>query len=489
MNYPFWVVPIIGSGWVIGIVAIIHILISHFAVGGGFYLVLAERRAVKLGRPDWLEYIKKHSRFFLLLTVVAGAMTGVGIWFSIGLTSPEATSSLIHNFVLGWAAEWTFFLAEIAAILVYYQTWNKVSQKVHMAIGWIYAVAAWMSLFIINGILTFMLYPGKAWLAAAGTGREASAFWHAFFNPGYFPSLIFRTLICLSLAGIFALITASRLDSKKQGSLKEDVVKWSAKWLMPSFLLLPFVAFWYFRSMPPANRSLFRRGISTIGQGIFTQITREAVYLIVVSFLVFILVYLLAWKQPKAITTGQTLVILVLAFSILGAAEHIREMARKPYVIGGYMYANGTRVSARDKFNKNGYLTDTIWATDAEKKDWASIDQQTEKASRESEKATKFADAGMLDREFTGDAVTRGKILRRGELMFRGQCMACHTLNGYRSIHKLLRNRDEAGIESMMKLLYEYKADSIYRAFMPPLVGTRGEISSLVVFLSDITKR
>jgi cytochrome d ubiquinol oxidase subunit I len=489
MNYPFWVVPIIGSGWVIGIVAIIHILISHFAVGGGFYLVLAERRAIKLGRSDWLEYIKKHSKFFLLLTVVAGAMTGVGIWFSIGLTSPEATSSLIHNFVLGWAAEWTFFLAEIAAILVYYHTWNKVSQKVHMAIGWIYAVAAWMSLFIINGILTFMLYPGKAWLATAGTGREASAFWPALFNPGYFPSLVFRTLICLSLAGIFALITASRLNPKKQGALKEDVVKWSAKWLMPSFLLLPFAAAWYFHSMPPANRSLFKRGISTIGQGIFTQITREAVYLVAASFIVFVLVYFLAWKQPKAITTGQTLIILVLAFSILGAAEHIREMARKPYVIGGYMYANGTRVSERENFNKNGYLTDTIWATEAEKQDWASIDKKAEDASHETAAATAFSDAETLDREFAGDTVTRGKILRRGELMFRGQCMACHTLNGYRSIHKLLRNRDEAAIESMMKLLYEYKADSIYRAFMPPLVGTKGEISALVEFLESITKR
>jgi cytochrome d ubiquinol oxidase subunit I len=489
MNYPFWVVPIIGSGWVIGIIAIIHILISHFAVGGGFYLVLAERRAVKLGRADWLEYIKKHSRFFLLLTVVAGAMTGVGIWFSIGLTSPEATSSLIHNFVLGWAAEWTFFLAEIAAILVYYHTWNKVSQKVHMAIGWIYAVAAWMSLFIINGILTFMLYPGKAWFATAGTGREASAFWSALFNPGYFPSLVFRTLICLSLAGIFALITASRLDPKKQGTLKEDVVKWSAKWLMPSFLLLPFVALWYFRSMPPANRSLFRRGISTIGQGIFTQITREAVYLVAASFIVFVLVYFLAWKQSKAITTGQTLIILVLAFSILGAAEHIREMARKPYVIGGYMYANGTRVSERGNFNKNGYLTATIWATDTEKQDWASIDSAVEKFASEQKTNAVESGTAALDRIFVADAGLKNKILRRGELMFRGQCMACHTLNGYRSIHKLLRNRDEAGIESMMKLLYEYKADSIYRAFMPPLVGTRGEISSLVVFLSDITKR
>jgi hypothetical protein len=38
MNYPFWNVPHIGSGWVIGLIAIFHIMISHFAVGGGLYL-------------------------------------------------------------------------------------------------------------------------------------------------------------------------------------------------------------------------------------------------------------------------------------------------------------------------------------------------------------------------------------------------------------------------------------------------------------------
>ena len=58
-----------------------------------------------------------------------------------------------------------------------------------------------MTLVIINGILAFMLTPGKAWLEVAGTGQEASRFFQAFFNPTYWPSLALRTLVCLSLAG------------------------------------------------------------------------------------------------------------------------------------------------------------------------------------------------------------------------------------------------------------------------------------------------
>ena len=110
MNYPFWDVPFIGSGWVIGGIAIFHIMVSHFAIGGGLYLPLAERKARLEGREDWLEILKKHSKFFLILTGVFGAVTGVGIWFSIGLANPEGTSTLIHNFVFGWAIEYVFFL-------------------------------------------------------------------------------------------------------------------------------------------------------------------------------------------------------------------------------------------------------------------------------------------------------------------------------------------------------------------------------------------
>ena len=42
MNYPFWEVPMIGGGMLIGIVAIVHVFVAHFAVGGGLFLPLTE---------------------------------------------------------------------------------------------------------------------------------------------------------------------------------------------------------------------------------------------------------------------------------------------------------------------------------------------------------------------------------------------------------------------------------------------------------------
>ena len=89
MNYPVWYISTVGGPLVIALMAIVHVMVSHFAVGGGLWLVLTEKRARRLQKPFMLEYVKKHTLFFMLLTMVFGALTGVGIWFTISLAGPE----------------------------------------------------------------------------------------------------------------------------------------------------------------------------------------------------------------------------------------------------------------------------------------------------------------------------------------------------------------------------------------------------------------
>lgn len=460
MNYPFWDVPFIGSGWVIGGIAIFHIMVSHFAIGGGLYLPLAERKARLEGREDWLEILKKHSKFFLILTGVFGAVTGVGIWFSIGLANPEGTSTLIHNFVFGWAIEYVFFLVELTTAAIYYYTWDKISPSLHMKIGYLYAATSWLTLVIINGILTFMLTPGETWLNVAGSGNEASVFWYAFFNPTYFPSLVLRTLVAISLAAVWALVTTSRIDGFTQGKLKTSIVRWSVKWLIPSFVLMPFAFAWYLYLVPESSRQLMNLGISTIGAGTFTHVTRAILVSVMASATIAILAYFVAYRNPRTFKTGWALSVMFLAFAATAATEQAREMLRKPFVIGQFMYSNGIRKSEVDKFNKEGYLTNTMWL---KKEDANSPYQKIGGASEET------------------------KIVQRGEMMFRGQCAACHTRDGYRSMSNLLKDRDEKSIKNLLQTLHENKEDSPYRAFMPPLVGKEDEIEALAQYLKTLT--
>lgn len=439
MNYPTWDVPIIGSVWVIGAIAIFHVMISQFAVGGGLYLALAERKARRENRQDWLDVIRRHSQFFLIVTGVFGAVSGVGIWFAIGLASPESTSALIHNFVFGWAMEWCFFLVEIATAITYYYTWDRVDAQTHQTLGWIYAISSYCTLVIINGILSFMLTPGNAWLAVAGTGHEASRFWEAFFNPTYWPSLVLRTLVCCSLAGVWALITGSRIEETASG-LKAHVLRWSTSWLIPSFVLMPLAFVWYLSAVPENSRQLIQAGVSTIGSGLFTQVTRAALATAMISATILAIAYFLAWRNPNDFKLGHAIAVLMLALAATGATEHAREMIRKPFTVGQYIYSDGVRRSQLAGFNQAGYTAGSPW---------------------------------------------KG-VIPSGELMFRGQCMNCHTVDGYRSMRYLMKGRDRKSISNMLAVLHEAPASSPYRNFMPPLAGTPQEIDALGDYLNSL---
>jgi cytochrome bd ubiquinol oxidase subunit I len=445
MNYPFWDIPYLGSGWVIGIIAIFHVMISQFAVGGGLYLPLAERKALREGRTDWLQELVGYSKFFLILTGVFGTVSGVGIWFAIGLTHPEATSTLIHNFVFGWAIEWVFFMIELSTAAVYYYTWNRVGSKLHLAVGWVYAGASVCTLIIINGILTFMLTPGNTWLSVAGTGNEASKFWNALFNPTYWPSLLLRTCVCCSLAGIWALISSSRIDGATLPALKSSLVKWSVKWLVPSFMAMPFLFVWYLFMVPESQRTLLTLGIDTIGSGTFSTVTRIALIIVITSATIIGVAYYLAYRNPVDFNAAHAVAILLLALMATGAGEYSREMLRKPFVIGRWMYSNGVRVPYATKIDNSpqGYLAHSNWV-------WNGSDSS----------------------------------YSRGEAIFRGECGSCHTLNGYRPLVTLLAGRDHANIESFITMLHEYKPDSPYHRFMPPMVGSKSDVADLADFLN-----
>ena len=67
--------------------------------------------------------------------------------------------------------------------------------------------------------------------------------------------------------------------------------------------------------------------------------------------------------------------------------------------------------------------------------------------------------------------------------MFRGQCKSCHTVDAYRSMKVLLAGRNRESVGSLLAILHDYKPDSPYRAYMPPLVGTSNEVAALGDYL------
>jgi mono/diheme cytochrome c family protein len=365
----------------IALVAVLHVFVSHFAVGGGFFLVVTEKIARSRKDAALLEYCRRHSRFFALLTLVFGAISGVGIWFTIGLVSPEATSSLIHTFVWAWAIEWVFFFVEIAAAIIYSKTWDTLSARDHQMVGWIYFVSAWMSLFVINGILTFMLTPGR-WL-------ETHNFWDGMFNPTFLPSLVARTAVSVILAGIFGYITLPKREAR------EKVARWAALWMMAGGLVLPLSLWWYFAKIPQFSQ-LYLNGVM-IG---VRHAVRGGVFFMLLSLAIALVCGV--WK-PRWMRAPVVAVLVICGLGTIGAGEYLREFVRKPWVINQVIYANDLRASQIETLQSVGVSHS----------------------------------ANFL---LTDDATSAAY----GANLFQLQCGSCHAVGGYRGMKRRVDGWDAA---------------------------------------------
>ena len=442
MNYPLWEVPLLGGGLIIAIIAIPHIFVSHFAIGGGIFLAWTERRAIKTGDSYMLDFVRKNTLFFVLITLVFGAVTGVGIWYSIALVHPPATSALIHNFVFGWAIEWVFFVLEISAALIYYYSWGRVAPKVHNAIGWVYAISAWLSLVIINGILTFMLTPGD-WLAEGG-------FWTGFFNPTYFPSVIIRTCVCLALAWLYMLFMASREEPSEE---RDRLVKYISKWLLPALIGLPIFGGWFIFEMPQLAREMT--------QGAAAAVTMFTALSVLLTGILIVFAYFAGYRNPRSVTPQWAILLMVLGLAVTGSTEWVREAVRKPYVIYGYMYSNG--IHPPNGIQPESGLTGP-----------QALAQEVER----------LRSTGVLSqaRWTTTREITPENELQAGRDVFRIQCENCHTIEGYNGVRLLVKGWDEAYMANQIRYLDKLKG------FMPPFAGNDAERMALARWLVTLNQ-
>jgi mono/diheme cytochrome c family protein len=421
MNYPVWYLPHTGGGLLIALIAILHVFVSHFAVGAGLYLVAAEKKGLRENNPGILDFTRRHARFFMLVTMVFGAITGVGIWFIISLVNPAATSLLIHSFVFAWAAEWVFFTVEIAAAFVYYYTFGKMRSRDHLKVAWLYAFSAWMSLFLINGIIGMMLTPGQ-WV-------ESRDFWQGFFNPSFWPSLVFRSGVAVMIAACYGYLSAAFTNDQL---IRTAMTRFSATWALVGLAVAVPAGIWYLGALPGPAYGLILGKSPTIA---------AVKPLLAGGILVFLAINLTAgiirprWNHKLAAFTAMGA-----ALVIMGGFEWTREAARRPYVIYEVMYSNGILKNDVATLNEQGFIRSALWVRP--------------------------------------EAAKGGTPLVVGEELFIHQCYACHTIGGVNNdIVKATATMSHRGMVSYLGKMHEI------RPFMPPFVGTGEEREALAAFL------
>jgi len=430
LHWSFW-----GGGLLVALVATVHVFISHFAVGGGLFIAVLETRSQRLGLDTPGGSLRRFARFFLGLTMVVGALTGVGIWFSISITAPAATSTLIHTFVMGWATEWTFFLAEVVTLLAYMRAAGAENARRRLILAWLYFLFAFASLAIVQGFISFMLTPGQ-WL-------ETRRFWDGFFNPTYFPGLAFRSAMAAVLAGAFALVVA---QSEAGGAERGRLSRFCALWAVLPVPLAVAAGWWHISALSPEQQALVWGRSPEVAAGM-------RIFMIAVAAVMAggaLLAGFLSGRRDgkhhggaaRRVAWAVSAATLAASFLFTGSFEYMRESARRPYLITGYLYSNGIPVSKAGELNANGMLASARWS-------------RVKTATEENR-------------------------LEAGQELFYLECASCHSLGGP-MLDMLPRSAkySRTGMEAW--LTGQGKIDT----YMPPFLGARDERKALAAYLTE----
>jgi cytochrome bd-type quinol oxidase subunit 1 len=444
MHYPFWYVPGLTSPMWIAIVAVLHVYTAMYAVGGSILLASQTGIAYKLGDKDYLKYLHNHTWFFVLITLVYGSLFGVGIWWSIGLASPLATEDLIHIFVLGWAMEYVTFIIEILSAFIFFYYWGRLAQRTHLQMGWIYAGAAFGSLFIITAITAFQLNTGN-WSPKLG-------FWAAFFNPQAFPQIASRFGGSLLLGALYFFLH-STLKLGDNEPLRDRVGKESAKWAMiGAFLTILGGISWYVYLPPSGSAALVGAAVLNVLMSIIFVLTAGVV----------VMMYVGPIRNSKWLTPGFAILFFGAGLAATGTGEFIREAVRKPYIVYGRVLGSQIRPEEIPKLRQTGYLNGGVW-TSAYIKD--TIPEVVVNDRIDNKRLLLLSPA---------------KRIEVGRTIFQYHCNNCHATEGYSAVAQLSRGWNRELISYSIKHL-----DRVH-FFMPPWAGTDEEVEVLTDYVLSI---
>ena len=325
--YPTWFEPSIGSGWIVGVIATVHVLFSHTAVGAAIFFAFLAQYAHRNNRPDLLEFIRRYGLFLLVFSYVLGSITGPGIWYATTVASPRGISALIHSFVWMWATEWVFFVIEVIGIYMLVYLAGKVDAKTYLKISVIFGLTSYTTMLVIVGILSFMMWPGKqAWYETGGVLS-------AFYGPNTFAQLAMRSAFMFTMTAVVGGIVAARFTDPL---FKKDVAR-KLSWLGIVSSLAGAVMFqWYLSTLPETAALVLANRLP--------EWFKPAILTVLSSVLAYFVLMLL---QPRMLVAfgASAMTVAVLVFG-LWPEEVARESIRKPWVAGQYVYSN--QVVGRD---------------------------------------------------------------------------------------------------------------------------------------------
>ena len=308
--YPTWYEPGIGSGWVIGLIATVHVLFSHTAVGAALLFTYLAYIGYRDDRPELLDFIKKYGLFLLVFSYILGSITGPGIWYSTTVGSPRGISALIHNFVWKWATEWVFFVIEVIGVYMMVYLAGKVDKGTYLRIAITFGLASFATMLAIVGILSFMMEPGRPeWFTEGG-------YLLGFYGDNTFSQLFIRIAFMFTITAVVGGIVVA--------GLKDPAFKtWLARRLAVLGIVSAVVGMalypWYLSTLPAQAQIVMENRIpGYFNTAILTVLAATVVY------------FLFTLIKPRMLTAG------LAGFATVEVAPLVKQIGAKACFFDGF---------------------------------------------------------------------------------------------------------------------------------------------------------
>ena len=405
------------KGIVIGGLGIFHVFLAQFAIGGGMLMAYFQWLSMTGREPRAREVLDSYFKYLVLVSFVTGALTGVAMWFTSIQISPATIGQMVDVFHWVWATEWLFFWVEVIAGYAFYRWGKLLSDRTRLTLLIIYSVSGFGSLFWINGILSWQLTPGE-WV-------ETRSLWAGFFNRTFWPSLFYRTIACMVIAGLVVAVVVNTMRTLDRET-RARLIHHAARFMLP-ILVMPIIGLWFLAVLPDDSREWVMGG--SIAMTMFLNLAVGA------SALIGGYVVLGLWKQRLTINGATATLLLALAFGATAGGEFVREGARKPYTIREVLYSNAIEEGEVARLREIGCTTN---------------------------------DPYPLRETYPNAQLTKGA------LTFRNQCSICHTMSGVNSLEHLM------GAWTLEQQRMNVAKLQWTKGFMPPFAGTPEELEALV---------
>lgn len=434
--FPTFRVPYLGAGMVIGTNAIVHLVIAQgVALGFLALLGITDWYAWRRGRDAeaWDKLLRRLLAFGVIVSSIGGAVTGAGIWFTIGTLAPRATASMLRVFFWPWFIEWWVFWLEVVSLLVIYFAWDWLGRRrrLRIALALVYSGYSVLSALLIAGILAFMLTVGR-W-------PEQNTLATAFLNPSFLPQLLTRFAIAGMTGGVIGL--AVLLVPGLNADVQRPTLRIYGIYLLVSLaIFVPAVA-WYFLVVPDfyTTRKVY---------AVLTQHMAQTSSLFyagnVLLFVVLLATAVVGMAGRVRLTRWLVIPGLAAAIAFIAEMERIREFIRGPYLMPSHMYVSEVSLPERFLFNRGGMLSSSYW-------------YQRWPAKRNLDSA--------------------------GARLFDGNCAGCHTVGGINDIRTRVAGRSQDGLEVLIDYTHELVS------FMPPFSGDGHERRVAARFLYRLGNR